>query len=877
MDETEKDLFESVGDLPEWLYIDWVCQNRCPPRRVIDDYTLPSVQYSLPSFVKLSTFSFNMNMLYTDRGIKTVFRCLRFLYQQIAHDSSETAIIDLDRSLSYLTAFAQNMESDGDMETLNKIAREFKFFLVQAGSLSHYIANDGLFTTRNVETNYIFHALLITWMKAVRISTFFKRFSGFEKLYPVGDALSSAEQLSMLVSYGLLLSASRTDRPCICRCVTAAWHQLCILNKEMFWSNMVKLLSLCTSGLHYYPPENLSSEMFLDLCNIGNSVSAKTFLEIICEFGSGFDGPYIVSGKASGSYIECLQQIASKLSEKQYVLRKLFFLFDKDPGDSLLGTESILQYFFTYLCSNVMEPLDQELEFYPTNGKVWKDFLFSCCNDNTGDKYNDWILFIRLMSMLIKRSEPVWRAMKPRIFSKFPAKRFREMPIHSLICVFSLFISCLHNIDMEETSNKVISLATSAFDPSDKERHEVLIRAIQCTKYILDENRYDSSQAIATLIALMGKLDDKKDVSLYIECCICVAEKVSEIGSLARFLPFMNDMDLEQLFAVVVHYRTENSILWNAAINHLKSPNFPIIINYIVKQLAIKFERSQLAFQNMRQVVQNLLTEKSYKLEVCLYFLREFLRTANNAIYPVELIVPIWLVVAFEKPNTDELNDISESICKNLRVSFRKNGLYFEAFSVDSSSTIHSIRWLFETVSKNANSKKWIHENIMSWSELLVSPLHRILMNAEETTVIHCCRIMSYLYMHAAQQIYKPPSECNFNRSPFVQLCKLILQNVLLMREFPAMFVREVLPNYMIGMLSLPVHSTPYLLRVVSDVLEKHLDDNFLKEIFKSMLKEKPQLITALYASSKVGTRRVDKHISTKERRKFEIQEGQSS
>lgn len=35
--------------------------------------------------------------------------------------------------------------------------------------------------------------------------------------------------------------------------------------------------------------------------------------------------------------------------------------------------------------------------------------------------------------------------MKPRIFSKFPAKRFREMPIHSLICIFSLFISSLHD------------------------------------------------------------------------------------------------------------------------------------------------------------------------------------------------------------------------------------------------------------------------------------------------------------------------------------------------------------------------------------------------------------------------------------------------
>ncbi|KAL3983183.1 hypothetical protein ACH3XW_50140 [Acanthocheilonema viteae] len=855
MDETQRDLFESVEDLPEWLHVDWMCQNRCPGR-IIDDCTLPSVQYPLPSFLKLSTFSFNANMLYTDSGIKTVFRCLRFLYQQIAYDAAEIAIIDLDRSFNYLTAFAQNMELDGDAETLNRIAREFKLFLVQAGSLSHYIISDALFTARNVETNYIFHALLMAWMKAVRISCFFKRFDGFEKLYPMGDALSSTEQLSMLVSYGLLLCSSRTDRSCVCRCVTAAWHQLYVFNKEMFWSNMVKLLGLCTGVLHYNLPESPSSEMFLDLCDVDNTISAKMFLEIICELGTSFEGLGIITGKASSSYVECLQQIASKVPEKQYVLRKLFFLFDKDEGDSLIGTESILQYFFTYLCSNIMEPLDRELDFYPTNGKIWKDFLFSCCSGNTGDQCSDWMLFIRLMSMLIKKSESVWRAMKPRIFSKFPAKRFREMPIHSLICVFSLFISSLHDADMDDTSNKVISLATAAFDPSDKERHDVLIRVIQCTKYILDENHHDSSQAIATLTALMGRLDEKKDVSLYTECCMCIGEKVSEIGSLIRFLPSMNDMDLEQLLVITTHCRTENSVLWNAAINHLKSPNFCMIINYIVEQLAIKFERNQSAFQNMRQVVQNLLAEKSYKLEICLYFLRKFLRRANDTIYPVEFIVPIWLVVAFEKPNTDELDDISESIRKNLRMSFRKNGLYFEAFPTDSSSTIFSICWLFETVSKNAkNCKKWVHENIMNWSELLVAPLYHILMNGEETTVMHCCRIMSYLYMYVAQQIYKPPSECNFNRSPFVRFCKVILQNVFLAYEFPAIFVREVLPNYMVGMLSLPVHSVPYLLRVVSDVLEKHLDDNILKDIFTKMLKEKPQLTTALYASSKVGTR----------------------
>lgn len=63
MDETQRDLFESVEDLPDWLHVDWVCQNRCL-RRVIDDCTLPSVQCSLPPFLKLSTFSFNANMVY---------------------------------------------------------------------------------------------------------------------------------------------------------------------------------------------------------------------------------------------------------------------------------------------------------------------------------------------------------------------------------------------------------------------------------------------------------------------------------------------------------------------------------------------------------------------------------------------------------------------------------------------------------------------------------------------------------------------------------------------------------------------------------------------------------------------------------------------
>lgn len=95
----------------------------------------------------------------------------------------------------------------------------------------------------------------------------------------------------------------------------------------------------------FYDSKIKDLEMFLDLCDASNTVSAKTFLEIICELCADFDcvdmvsgesfrqfhrfhfsfttyfHSIIFSGKVSNSYVECLQQIALKVSEKQYVLR----------------------------------------------------------------------------------------------------------------------------------------------------------------------------------------------------------------------------------------------------------------------------------------------------------------------------------------------------------------------------------------------------------------------------------------------------------------------------------------------------------------------------------------------------------------------------
>lgn len=56
-------------------------------------------------------------------------------------------------------------------------------------------------------------------------------------------------------------------------------------------------------------------------------------------------------------------------------------------------------------------------------------------------------------------------------------------------------------VDMEETSNKIIALVTTVFDPSDRERHDILIRVVQCVKFILEESHCDFSLATSALIS----------------------------------------------------------------------------------------------------------------------------------------------------------------------------------------------------------------------------------------------------------------------------------------------------------------------------------------------------------------------------------------
>lgn len=68
----------------------------------------------------------------------------------------------------------------------------------------------------------------------------------------------------------------------------------------------------------------------------------------------------------------------------------------------------------------------------------------------------------------------------------------------------------------------------------------------------------------------------------------------------------------------------------------------------------MKLERNQPVTTSMRQVVQNLLAEKSYKSEVCFHFFLEFVKR-TDMIYPPEPFIPLWLVIAFEKPGSNGL------------------------------------------------------------------------------------------------------------------------------------------------------------------------------------------------------------------------------
>ncbi|VDM24037.1 unnamed protein product [Toxocara canis] len=158
--DTQVDVFASANELPEWKCTEWSCAN-LSTNRIRDYCSLPSVQYNLPSVLKLTTCRISFHLLNDEDGCRMVFGCVRMLFSRIAITGTETLMVDLDRSLSYISMAAQNLQLVGKVERVANIAQHFRAFLVQIGTIRHYVLNSTSLTTRNVETVFFLPSLVL--------------------------------------------------------------------------------------------------------------------------------------------------------------------------------------------------------------------------------------------------------------------------------------------------------------------------------------------------------------------------------------------------------------------------------------------------------------------------------------------------------------------------------------------------------------------------------------------------------------------------------------------------------------------------------------------------------------------------------------------
>lgn len=113
-----------------------------------------------------------------------------------------------------------------------------------------------------------------------------------------------------------------------------------------------------------------------------------------------------------------------------------------------------------------------------------------------------------------------------------------------------------------------------------------------------------------------------------------------------------------------------------------------------------------------------------------------------------------------------------------------------------------------QVIGEDCKNRICISQWINLWIDKIVSVLTHVLPDAQQAAIQHSCRICSFIFLYCAPLIFKTPSECIFNRSPFVCLCKLYLQNLVKSLVFyhffrfflssKLMYISEVLSNWTI-------------------------------------------------------------------------------
>ncbi|KHN72709.1 hypothetical protein Tcan_16110 [Toxocara canis] len=428
------------------------------------------------------------------------------------------------------------------------------------------------------------------------------------------------------------------------------------------------------------------------------------------------------------------------------------------------------------------------------------------------------------------------------------------MPISSLVHMLTLFISFAYTTEICEVSEKTIALIMSVFESSDKDRHEILLHAVHCLILLHRERELDDTRIANSLISMMDKLTEADASGLYAESYLYLAEKGIEVVSLGRFLPHMTSVDIGHILETSAHANRTPGCLWNVAVEKLLTSDFRHSIVFLSAQLRSRCEHSPLlASQGMSAISNTLLSEKSPSTDVALKFLVEFFHSFDSeTFFPVESMLPLWFCIAMTHIESDDLVRISQFIYSGFRSFIKDKCFSIKDFNSDTPSTNNIAQWIFESLNEiSRKNDGWARDAAVRWLEPVVCMLQKAVIKSTMEVCMQSCRIGSHIFQFASHLIYRSPSHCKFNQSLFVRLCKLFIQNTLLVRSFEGSFLDEVVPKYFSGLLALPIASSSYLQRVLVDFVEKFCVDYSLRQKMKTILSEHSRVIPLLYAACK--------------------------
>ncbi|VDN57739.1 unnamed protein product [Dracunculus medinensis] len=281
-------------------------------------------------------------------------------------------------------------------------------------------------------------------------------------------------------------------------------------------------------------------------------------------------------------------------------------------------------------------------------------------------------------------------------------------------------------------------------------------------------------------------------------------------------------------------------------------------------------KKPEIAKHDMRFLSMRFLSERNLLFSASCFvkIFAEYFQESSM----IEEFVPVWLVVNMINTEDEDMVQSSNFVYNGLSAFFAQRGFNIIDKKLNYVSAIEVSQWIFKVIGEDCKNRICISQWINLWIDKIVSVLTHVLPDAQQAAIQHSCRICSFIFLYCAPLIFKTPSECIFNRSPFVCLCKLYLQNLVkslvfyhffrfflssklmyiseIYQNLPVDLIEDIIPNFIIGLVKLPISTTPYLFRLLIDAIERFSSNFFINEKLCEILQPHSDLIQKLRCTS---------------------------